>query len=328
MHLLHVIGDASRYIQPFLESLYRNSKNIHKDLMIPVSTGLTKIFKNGIELGFSNVKVQQGPNNNIKVDIRIKPILVKKGKPQLAAIVISDLNQPVKTNDSGALNYDVGKETEQRIIDLEQELQFTRENLQATIEELETSNEELQATNEELLASNEELQSTNEELQSVNEELFTVNSEFQGKILELTELNNDLDNFMNNADVIALFLDENMDIRKFTLNASTIFNVRDTDIGRPFRELKDHLVDFNLHTLTQQVNESNQHYKTEVKDDNGNYYYLRIMPYLISHNVHSGQVIILNEINDLKKQQMRLLDENARQKWYMKIVDWHLGVGY
>jgi PAS domain-containing protein len=38
------------------------------------------------------------------------------------------------------------------------------------------------------------------------------------------------------------------------------------------------------------------------------------MPYLISHNVHSGQVIILNEINDLKKAQIRLLDESARQK--------------
>ena len=63
-----------------------------------------------------------------------------------------------------------------------------------TNEELETSNEELQATNQELLASNEELQSTNEELQSTNEELHTVNTEHQNKIIELTELHNDVDN--------------------------------------------------------------------------------------------------------------------------------------
>jgi hypothetical protein len=46
------------------------------------------------------------------VDIRIKPLAVKKGKPQLAAVVITDLNQSVKSNDSGALNYDIGKETQ------------------------------------------------------------------------------------------------------------------------------------------------------------------------------------------------------------------------
>jgi two-component system CheB/CheR fusion protein len=127
----------------------------------------------------------------------------------------------------------VDKEAAQRIEDLEQELQFTRENLQATIEELETSNEELQATNEELLASNEELQSTNEELQSVNEELHTVNSEHQRKIMELTELNNDMRNLMESTGIGTLFLDENLEIRKFTPQVSRLFKIVDSDIGRP-----------------------------------------------------------------------------------------------
>lgn len=314
MRLLHVTGDASRFVLPFSGKVSTEiAKNINKDLLIPISTGLTKVFKTHKELTFSNIKVAQEHFGTFKVNIRIKPLAVRKGKTQLAAVLITDLNKTVENAAGSIENYDVGRETEQRINDLEQELQFTRENLQATIEELETSNEELQATNEELMASNEELQSTNEELQSVNEELFTVNTEFQNKIVELTELNNDMDNFMNNADVIALFLDENLDIRKFTNNASMIFNVRDSDIGRPFAELTDHLLNFDLKRFVQKANSSHEAHKYEVQSDDGNWYYLRILPYIIANTIHSGVVVILNEINSLKHTQQDLINEYERQ---------------
>ncbi len=58
-----------------------------------------------------------------------------------------------------------------RVKELEYELQTTRESHQSTIEELESTNEELKSTNEELQSSNEELQSTNEEMESSKEEL-------------------------------------------------------------------------------------------------------------------------------------------------------------
>ena len=77
-------------------------------------------------------------------------------------------------------------------------------------------NEELQAANEELLTANEELQSSNEELQSVNEELYTVNTEYQQKLDELTMLTNDLSNFLSSTMIGILFVDSNLNIRKFT----------------------------------------------------------------------------------------------------------------
>lgn len=91
---------------------------------------------------------------------------------------------------------------------------------------------ELQATNEELVASNEELQSTNEELHSVNEELYTVNAEYQRKIGELTELNNDMDNLLVSTKVHTLFLDKQLCIRKFTPDIAPVFNLINSDIGR------------------------------------------------------------------------------------------------
>ena len=109
-----------------------------------------------------------------------------------------------ETERRSTIQYD----TSQHVQDLKSELQYTRETLQATIEELETSNEELQATNEELLAANEELQSTNEELQSLNEELVTVNSEHQEKINELTIVNNDIENLLQNTKLGVIFLDK------------------------------------------------------------------------------------------------------------------------
>ena len=113
------------------------------------------------------------------------------------------------------------------------ELVATKENLQAAIEELQTSNEELQAANEELLASNEELQSTNEELQSVNEELYTVNAEYQRKIGELTALTNDMDNLLSSTDVGTIFLDKDLEIRRFTPQIAETFSLVPHDIGRP-----------------------------------------------------------------------------------------------
>ena len=119
---------------------------------------------------------------------------------------------------------------------LQSELALTRQNLQNTIEELEASNEELQATNEELLASNEELQSTNEELQSVNEELYTVNSEYQEKIRILDRVNEDLDTMAMATGIPTLFLDDNINIVRFTPSITNIYQLRDSDIGRALEE--------------------------------------------------------------------------------------------
>lgn len=129
-------------------------------------------------------------------------------------------------------NEDVSNFSKQRIEDLELDLKENRAQLQNVVEELETSNEELQSSNEELMSSNEELQSSNEELQSVNEELYTVNSEFQEKNKELENLNNDINNLLNSTDIGTLFLDNQLNIRKFTPAVKRLFHLEESDIGR------------------------------------------------------------------------------------------------
>lgn len=149
--------------------------------------------------------------------------------------------------------FDVNQTVKQHMMALERELQYNKESLQATIEELETANEELQATNEELMASNEELQSTNEELQSVNEELHTVNAEYQMKIRELIRLNNDMDNLLTNTNIGTVFLDNELNVRRFTPGVQGNINLLKQDVGRPLHHLSHNLKSIDLSDLARRV---------------------------------------------------------------------------
>ncbi|MGB7444456.1 MAG: ATP-binding protein, partial [Coleofasciculaceae cyanobacterium] len=182
---------------------------------------------------------------------------------------------------------------------------------QVTIEELETTNEEQQATNEELLASNEELQSTNEELQSVNEELYTVNGEYQSKIQELTQLNNDIDNLLRSTDIGVVFLDAKLNIRKFTPAATRAINVKSTDIGRPLTDLTNNLDCPHFLELIEQVNQTKESCEQEVTLlESNDYLLMRVNPYLRDNNDSDGVVLAFVNIKELKRVQEELHQAN------------------
>lgn len=71
-----------------------------------------------------------------------------------------------------------------------------------------------------------------------------MNSENRSKIEELTELNNDMNNLLASTHIGTLFLDRNLNIRKFTTAVSKHIPVMDSDIGRPVRHLSNNSYDF------------------------------------------------------------------------------------
>jgi two-component system, chemotaxis family, CheB/CheR fusion protein len=144
--------------------------------------------------------------------------------------------------------------------ELETELDLTKKRLQAVIEDHEFDRERMQASLEELNSSNEELRSTmeeletsKEELQSINEELKTVNQENRHHIEELHDLTTDLQNLSAATKIPTLFLDREMRILRFTPPMNEIFNIRNTDQGRPLFELSHRLVGHNLQDDARQV---------------------------------------------------------------------------
>ena len=198
---------------------------------------------------------------------------------------------------------------------LEQELYFARESLKLTIEELETANQELKSANEELQSINEELQSSNEELetskeemQSLNEELNTVNSELQSKVEELSSVNDDTQNLLNASGIAAIFLDQKLNIKRFTRQALTLFKLNETDIGASLEELVSTLQYEDLIADAEQVLQTLIFRDKEVMSINGDRFLVRILPYRTAANMIDGLVITFININRLKQAEKRIHD--------------------
>jgi len=333
LELLHVVGDTEGLLKlPTGRMLNDITKMADQALAIPLATGLQRVFKHRREITYSNVHViRQGQTASFRLRIKLLP--EKKGQDSLAVIYLEPQEQkPHSASGETIQAYDLDQEARQRIQDLEQELQFTRENLQATVEELETSNEELQATNEELLASNEELQSTNEELQSVNEELYTVNAEYQSKIVELSELNNDLDNLLLSTELGTIFLDEDLVIRKFTPQANAAFKLIDSDVGRPFNHVSHRFTMLDPVQLVRQARDGNRRIEQEAQCKDGHWFLIRVTPYHISPELVSGYVLTLIDIDPVKSTQQALLLSEETNALAIKAAglgawDWNLRSG-
>jgi two-component system CheB/CheR fusion protein len=194
---------------------------------------------------------------------------------------------------------DTGKSKDNYIISLEHELEEVRNNLNLAVEDLETTNEELQSSNEELLSANEELQSSNEELQSLNEELHTLNTEHQLKIKELVELNDDLNNYFRSTDIAQIFLDKNLNIRKYNPSSASLINFIDSDIGRPLSHISNNIRYTNFLHDVQQVMRDKQTIEKEVVLGDGKNLLMRIMPYLNRDKEISGVVITFVDITTI-----------------------------
>ncbi len=304
----HVIGDTKGLFRvPPGKVTMDITKMAHQDLAIPLATGLPKVFKDEKEVVYSNIRLKDD-NQHRLYHLRLQMLPGRKDQTPLAAVFLEEKEEEPAAggDDSRVINYDADQESQQRIEDLEQELQFTRESLQATIEELETSNEELQATNEELLSSNEELQSTNEELQSVNEELYTVNAEYQNKLMELSEANSDMDNLLSSSEVAALFLDDSLEIRRFTENIDRFFKIKEGDVGRPIQDLATRLPEVDLEGLMKQVLDHEKPLEQEVERDTGEWFLMKIIPYMVEPGQYSGVVISFFDITSSRELQENL----------------------
>jgi two-component system CheB/CheR fusion protein len=209
--------------------------------------------------------------------------------------------------------------SQQEIGRLKQELSATREYLQSVIEQQEAANEELQSANEEVQSANEELQSINEELetskeeiQSANEELATVNDELQNRNLELSQINNDLTNLLASVNMAIVMLGPDLRIRRFTQPAEKILNLIHADVGRPLSDIKLNIDVPDLEDLIVDVIQNVNVKEREVQDRNDRWYSLRVRPYRTFENKIDGAVVLLVDIDGLKRAERQLRESEQR----------------
>ena len=180
--------------------------------------------------------------------------------------------------------------------------------MQTTHEELRSTNEELQSTNEEMQSANVELTTSKEEMQSLNEEMQTVNAELQNKVEELSRSNNDMKNLLNSTDVATLFLDRELNVRRFTTQATKIINLIPGDIGRPITDLSSDLIYPDLPDDAREVLRKLGFTEKPISSRDGRWFTVRIMPYRTLDDRIDGVVITFWDISVAKALEGKMQD--------------------
>lgn len=319
--IIYISGPTGKYLEP---AVGKANLNIFAMLREGLRQQFPMAFHKAIStketVVLNNIKVET--NGGIKT-IQITIQGLDKPEPLNGMVMIIFNNVPEvaavkKQTKNGKKTLDSIKQSE-----LEKELQQAHEEMQNTLEEMQTSQEELKSANEELQSTNEELQSTNEELtsskeemQSLNEELQTVNSELQSKVDDFSRVNNDMKNLLNSTDIATLFLDKELNIRRYTNEATKIFKLIKSDIGRPFTDLVSDLEYPDLAADALKVLKTLAFIQKQIPTKDGRWFSVRVMPYRTFEDRIDGLVITFINDSDLKK----LETELQEKEWMHRLV--------
>ena len=317
LEILQFRGQTSPYLEPTPGRASLNLLRMAKEeLRRELQTGIYQARQQKLSIKRQGIRVREGERIR-QITINITPF--QMGETQECYLVLFEdappmLALPEATDDGSTPSKRKTREAAE-IARLKQELTTTREHLQSIIEEQQATNQDLRAANEEILSSNEELQSTNEELetakeeiQATNEEMNTVNEELRRRTKEATQVSNDLQNLLNSINIPILMLGADLQVRQFTSAVEGIFNLISTDIGRPLSDITHKL---NVPNLEQEILEviRTLNLKTqEIQDRDGHWYHLRIRPYRTIDNKIDGAVLVLIDIDNLKRSNAQLME--------------------
>jgi chemotaxis methyl-accepting protein methylase len=321
--ILYISGRTGKYLEPAAGKANWNifamaREGLHFDLY----SGFQKALRQKSKAILKGVKVRDNGGVQI-VDVTIQPLAEPPALQGTVLIVFADIAAPPEAKATGRIT----SVRTARIAELEhdlqqarQELQTTREQMQTSREELKSANEEMQSTNEELQSTNEELTTSKEEMQSMNEELQTVNSELQSKVDELTMTSNDMKNLLDSTGIATLFLDNRLNVRRFTPKITSLIKLIPSDAGRPLSDIVANLDYPEFAADVREVLRTLIFIEKPIKTGDGRWFLARIMPYRTYENMIDGAVITFTDITlsktleaQLRQARMDLENQVAKQ---------------
>ncbi|MEH2148893.1 chemotaxis protein CheB [Nostoc sp.] len=315
MEVLQLRGEIDLYLKlvPGKASL-NLFKMVRQGLLLELRAAIYQAQRQKNLVKKQGLGIEEGDLSRI-VNLEVIPFN-SAANEELYFLVLFEEAPPV-VNNFNPVNPEIQEQPylEQEIVRLRQELAnanleraATQEYLQAVIQEQEHINQDLKVANEEILSSNEELQSTNEELetakeeiQATNEELNTTNEELRSRNQELHQVNNDLTNLLASINIPILILTSDLRVRRFTPMAQRLFNLIPTDAGRPLSDIRANLNIPDLESLILEVLDTLSIKELEVQTFGGHWYNLRIRPYRTTENQIDGIVLVLIDIDGLKR---------------------------
>nr|WP_320050475.1 chemotaxis protein CheB [uncultured Desulfuromonas sp.] len=304
--ILYISGRTGKYLEPASGKVNWNIFAMARDgLRFELTSAFQKAVRSQEAVTVKGVKVDIISKEPQLLELSVQPLNSPEALQGMVLVVFKDVESVSAAKKAGRVK--AGSAANARIAELEQELkqsqeelQSTREGMQSSQEELKSMNEELQSTNEELQSTNEELTTSKEEMQSMNEELQTVNAEQASKVDTLERINNDMQNLLNSTEIITLFLDDELRIKRFTPGANKLFKLIAGDVGRPLTDLSSELRYPELPTDALEVLRTLVYCERQVTANDGRWFTVRIMPYRTTDNRIEGVVMTFSDMTQAK----------------------------
>lgn len=291
--IIYISGRTGKYLEPAAGKANWSIHAMARDgLREPLARALRSLPSASESIQMHGLQVETATGMQI-VDVVVQAFREPEALRGKAMVVFRDVG-PTRSGRRRKVMPETAHEVQ--LQQYRDEVEALRAEALASREELQAANEKLQSTNEELQSANEELTTSKEEMQSMNEELQTINSELQTKLDDLALAQSDMKNVLNSIEIAILFLDQRLNVRRYTDRAAKLINLRETDIGRPLSDLTTSLQYPALNEDALETLRTLRSSEKEIQTDDDRRFQVRIMPYRRIDNLIDGVVITLLDL--------------------------------
>lgn len=303
--VVYINGSIGKYLEP---ASGKANWNIHvmarPAIRAQVAAALRQVQAEKAPVQLHGLRLDEGAQGTL--DVTVKAMQEPKALAGLFMVVFCEAAPPAARRRRRPAAGVAGSELAEELQRCKDEVHALRQEMVASAEELQAANEELQSTNEELQSANEELTTSKEESQSMNEELQTLNGELQSKLDDLALAQSDMQNLLNSTDIATLFLDNALNVRRYTEQITRIIHLREGDVGRPLTDLASTLIYPQMNDDARETLRTLSFTEKEIATTDGHWFLVRIKPYRTLANVIQGVVITLIDITAAKELESRL----------------------
>lgn len=260
---------------------------------------LERVTRESRPISYRNLRINSEDrlyNCDLKIDTLRDCSLLQDG----FIVVLLEKSSSIATAIGSRLENSNLRDAIAKVRDLELEIEGERANLQDAVAELDYQRLTIEEINRELIA-------VNKNTNTINQELYAINQTSKVQVEQLKELNQDIETLLGCIDIGVIFLDRQLNIRKYNSSAQKIINFRASDVGRPLKDLNHNLNCDNLVEIIEDFLQTQRPIKLEIENlRTKEFLLMKLHPY--GSKSHSGEGVVLTfvDISDRKQTEQTL----------------------